>query len=455
MAPRNRLDFIDRTPLILRLFLSAFLLAPVFVPAQAQTLVETRNRAIDLFAGQGKLIKLDTPAETVFLANPEVADIEIKSPKLLYIYGKSIGETTLFVIDETEEVTLSSAVNVSFNMEAMNRAAQAAQPGGGFSVTEIGGAIVLSGSVDTIGEAEKVETVVRQLAGAGATVVNSLSLNTPAQINLQVKIAEVSRTVTEDLGVSWTVLSGQGFSGGSGVDGGYALAGNIRNGGTNIGVTLEALKGEGLVTILSEPNLTARSGDKASFLAGGRFPYQTTQDDDTATVQFEPYGVELEFLPEVLRADQIKLNVRTQIRELDFSNGSQTNTQNVPLIRERSASTTIEVGSGQSFAIAGLFSASTQQDVEQVPGLGDIPLLGALFRSTSFQKGESELVIIVTPYIVEPAAPGQFKTPLDHFSPANSLDRNFLGALSSGEPITNDGPVSVRTINGKAGFLLQ
>ncbi|WP_226550968.1 type II and III secretion system protein family protein [Celeribacter naphthalenivorans] len=468
MMFQKRFDLILRTSLILRLFLSTLLLSLTLAPAQAQTLVETRNRAIDLFAGQGKLIKLDSPAETVFLANPEVADIEIKSPKLLYIYGKSIGETTLFVIDDTEEVTLSSAVNVSFNMEAMTRAARAAQPGGSFSVTEIGGAIVLSGSVDTIGEAEKVETVVRQLAGADATVVNSLSLNTPAQINLQVKIAEVSRTVTEDLGVSWNVLTGHtfsnsayvaGFSGGSGVDGGYSLSGTtfrpFSTGGLEVGVTLEALKGQGLLTILSEPNLTARSGDKASFLAGGRFPYQTTQDDDTATVLFEPFGVELEFLPEVLRADQIKLNVRTQIRELDFSNGSQTNTQNVPLIRERSASTTIEVGSGQSFAIAGLFSASTQQDVEQVPGLGDIPLLGALFRSTRFQKGESELVIIVTPYIVEPAAPGQFKTPLDKFSPANSLDRNFLGALSSGEPISKDGPVSVKNINGNAGFLLQ
>jgi len=156
-----------------------------------------------------------------------------------------------------------------------------------------------------------------------------------------------------------------------------------------------------------------------------------------------------------LRSNQIKLNVRTQIRELDFSSGSQTNTQNFPLILERSASTTIEVGSGQSFAIAGLFSASTQQDVKDVPGLGDIPILGALFRSTSYQKGESELVIIVTPYIVKPASPDKFKTPLDHFAPANSLDRSLLGAFSAGEPIEGNAPVSVKNINGNAGFLLQ
>ncbi|MEG3662001.1 type II and III secretion system protein family protein [Celeribacter halophilus] len=417
----------------------------VALPAVAQTLIETRNRDIDLFAGQGKLIKLDEPAQTVFLANPDVADVEIKSPTLLYIYGKRIGETTLFVIDDQEEVTLSSAVGVSVNMDAVSRAAHATVTGGSFSVSEVGGAIVLRGRVGTIADAERIDSVVRQLAGETVTVVNSLSLETPPQINLQVRIAEVSRSVSEDLGVSWTSLSGSRSQSGDGLLTAFSISG-----------TIEALKSRGLVTILSEPNLTARSGDKASFLAGGRFPYQTVAEgDDSSSVQFEPYGVELEFLPEVLRSDQIKLNVRTQIRELDFSNGSTSNTQNIPLILERSASTTIEVGSGQSFAIAGLFSATTQQDVQDVPGLGEIPILGALFRSTSYQSGETELVIIVTPYIVEPAAPDKFKTPLEGFAPANSLDRQFLGSLSAGEPISKNGPVSVKNINGNAGFLLQ
>lgn len=424
-------------------------------PAVSQTLVETQNRPIKLFAGQGRLIKLDSPVETVFLANPEVADIEIKSPQLLYVYGKSIGETTLFAIDDQEDVKLSSAVKVSYNMEALNRAAHASMQSGKFSVSEAGGAIILSGRVNTIADAQQVEAIIVKLTGGRATVVNSLALETPPQINLQVKIAEVSRTVTEDLGVSWTTLSGNGFSGGKAIPNAYSLTGNILTGGTNIGVALQALKGKGLVTILSEPNLTARSGDKAKFLAGGRFPYQTVDQNDVGSVVFEPYGVTLEFLPEVLRADQIKLNVMTQIRELDFSNGSTSNTQNIPLILERSASTTIEVGSGQSFAIAGLFSASTQQDIQEVPGLGDIPLLGALFRSTSYQKGETELVIIVTPYIVEPSTPDKFKTPLDRFAPARSFERNFLGELSSGVPVQKNGPVSVKNINGKAGFLLQ
>lgn len=430
-------------------------LTSVAVTAQAQTLIETTGRAVTLYAGEGKLLKLDSPSTTVFLANPDIADVEIKSPTLLYIYGKAMGETTLFVINESDEVSVSSAVKVSTNIKALNRAARAAVRSGSFSVSEADGAIILTGQVGTLRDAEQVEEVVRALAGAAVPLVNSLSLDTPAQVNLQVKIAEVSRTVTEDLGVGWTVLSGDGLTGEAGILGGYSLASRFGLAGTVQGVTLEALKKEGLVTILSEPNLTARSGDKATFLAGGRFPYQTTNGDDNPSVVFEPFGVELEFEPEVMRSNKIKLMVNTKIRELDFSNGSKTDDQNLPLILERSAATTIEVGSGQSFAIAGLFKSTSQQNIKKVPGLGEIPLLGALFRSTQFQTGESELVILVTPYLVEPGAPQKFKTPLDNFAPADSLSRNLGGRLSIGRPVGNGGQVSVKGINGKAGLLLQ
>ena len=295
----------------------------------------------------------------------------------------------------------------------------------------------------------------QRLAGDAVPVVNGLSLNTPPQVNLQVKIAEVSRTVTEDLGTDWTSLSGNGLTGGTSVAGGYSLSSQFNVGSSLQGVTLEALMNEGLVTILSEPNLTARSGDKASFLAGGRFPYQTQAGDGEVRVVFEPFGVELDFEPEVQRSDKIKLVVNTKIRELDFSKGSTTDLQNLPLILERSAATTIEGSSGQSFAIAGLFKATSQQNIKQIPGLGEIPLLGALFRSTSFQKGETELVIIVTPYLVTPGAPGKFKTPLDRFAPADRVSRAIAGELTFGTPDDGRATVSVKGINGKAGLLLQ
>jgi len=427
------------------------LLFLVSIPARAQTQIAAQGAAIGLFAGEGKLIKLDTPAETVFLADPNVADIEMKSPRLLYVYGKAMGETTLFAIGSGEEVVLSKLVNVTLNIDTLNRAAKATVRSGGYAVSQLGSVVVLNGIVKTIGDAQRLEDVIQSMVGEDVKVVNGLSLETPTQINLQVKIAEVSRTISEDLGVQWSTLSGNGLNGGGGPTGGYSLATSVTRGSFQASITLEALKEQGLASILSEPNLTSRSGDKASFLAGGRFPYRVIDADGREGVQFEPYGVELEFQPEVLRADQIKLDVSTSIRELDFSAGAL----DQPQILERSASTTIEVGSGQSFAIAGLFKATSQQNVEKVPGLGDVPVLGALFRSTSYQKGETELVIIVTPYIVEPTLPKKMKTPLDDFATTNSFQRNILGQLSLGVPEKKGGSVSIHSINGKAGFLLQ
>ncbi|NKX41663.1 type II and III secretion system protein family protein [Rhodobacteraceae bacterium R_SAG2] len=428
----------------------------IFIPdkSPAQTVIEATGKPVSLFPGEGKLIRLDRPSQTVFLANPEIADIEIKSANLVYIYGKSPGNTTLFALDELDNVTLSSVVKVALNVGALNSAAHSAVSAGNYQVRETEGAVVLTGRVPSLGDATQIETVVRALSGQEVPIINSLKLDNPAQVNLQVKIAEVSRTVTEDLGTSWTAL-GNGLNGGVGAPGGFALNTDFTVGSQLQGVSLEALQQEGLVTILSEPNLTARSGDRAKFLAGGRFPYQTAASDDRVEVVFEPYGVELEFQPEVLQSDKIKLEVDTTVRELDFSNGSTSNTQGLPLILERSAATTIEVGSGQSFAIAGLFKATSQQSIDEIPGLGQVPLLGALFRSTSYQSGESELVIIVTPYLVEPGDPKKFKTPVDGFRPAGTLQRALTGELSVGVPVEDSSAISIKSINGKAGLLLQ
>ena len=197
----------------------------LYIPgtAPAQTVIASQGRAIDLFAGEGKLVKLDAPVETIFLADPSVADIELKSPSLLYIYGKATGETTLFAIGAGEEVTLSSSIEVTLNIDALQRAAKAAVRGNRYAVSQVGNAVVLNGNVTTIGDAQRLEDVVKRLAGETVTVVNGLSLDTPAQINLQVKIAEVSRTIAEGLGVTWSTLSGNGLNGGAGINGGMHL----------------------------------------------------------------------------------------------------------------------------------------------------------------------------------------------------------------------------------------
>ncbi|MBI1220167.1 MAG: type II and III secretion system protein family protein [Rhodobacteraceae bacterium] len=426
-----------------------------FVPAHAETIIDSGNEVLDLYTGQGKLIEADAPVASVFLANPDVADVAVKSSNYIYIYGKGAGQTTLYVLGPDGKVNYSTNVHVSANTGALTAAAQAAVSAGKVTVKAVGGALMLDGIVDTPEDADQADKVVTSLAGQGAVVVNNLQLATPPQVNLQVRIAEVSRTVGDELGVSLNGSGSGGLGSTSAFAGPFSLTGSVFKGSAKLNYLIDTLAKQGLVSILSEPNLTARSGDTASFLAGGRFPYQTASTSTTASsVVFEPYGVELNFTPVVSRRNQISLKVDTKIRELDFSNGSTTTTQTVPLILERSASTTIEVGSGQSFAIAGLFNSKTQEDVAKLPGFGNLPVLGALFRSTQFQKGESELVIVVTPYIVTPVSPSDIKTPVDGFQESSFTGRNFLGQMSATAPDAKGG-VSVRALNGNAGAMLQ
>ncbi len=419
-------------------------LAPTGV-AQAQTLITASGAPIALTPGQGMLVKLDAPAASVFLANPDVADVELKSSSLLYLYARAIGSTTIFALDDQDNVAVSRNIAVSMDTDALNRAARAAVRDGAFSISETDGAVVVSGRVNTAGDADRLMDVVQALAGSNAKVVNSLVLNTPAQVNLRVQIAEVSRTVTQDLGIAWDVLSNNP----TGLSGSRVLY------NANVNVSLEALQGKGLVTILSEPNLTARSGDQATFLAGGRFPYQTENSNGETTVSFEPYGVELNFTPVVEKADQIRLAIETRVRDLDFSDASQTTKQNLPNILERSAQTTVELASGQSFAIAGLFKSSDSQNLKEVPGLAQVPIFGALFRSSRYSKGESELVIIVTPYLVEPTDRRNFKLPVDNFKPSNLAQRQLLGEFNMGEAARDPSDASVKNLKGRAGFVLQ
>lgn len=423
--------------------------------AAAEKVIDSGKSVLDLYTGQGKLIQVDAPASSVFLADPEVADVAVKSKQYIYIYGKTPGQTTLYVLGPKGKVNFSTNVQVTPNVAALTQAARSAISSGWVTVKAVDRALILSGTVDTPDDADRARKVVAQLAGKGAVIVDNLQLRTPPQVNLQVRIAEVSRTVGNELGVSLNGSGTGGLNSSSAFSGPFSLTGSVFNGTAKLNYLINALAKQGLVTILSEPNLTARSGDTASFLAGGRFPYQTAATATTAaSVVFEPYGVELKFTPEVAHHNQISLKVDTKIRELDFSNGSKTATQTVPLILERSASTTIEVGSGQSFAIAGLFNAKTQQDMAKMPGLGSLPILGALFRSTQFQKGESELVIVVTPYLVKPVAPGKIKTPVDGFHASSFLNRTFLGQFSGPAGAQKSG-VSVRALNGNAGAMLQ
>ncbi|WP_171909647.1 type II and III secretion system protein family protein [Rhodobacter sp. 24-YEA-8] len=425
--------------------MSFFLTVAAVAPSFAQEVWSAGRGGLSLNVSEAKFIKLEEPATAVFLSNPNVAEIDLQSARYLYIVGRNIGESNLFVLGENDEQILSTTISVGIDAARLASAAQSSISGGSVSVKTVEGAVFLSGRVRSIDDAETAADVVAALLGDGAIIVNRLEVEAASQVNLQVRIAEVSRTISEDLGLSLTARD----AGGPRVStrsGGVDLS--VGAGSRNINLVLDALARNGLVTILSEPNLTARSGEAATFLAGGRIPYRNTDGDGKISTTFESIGVELEFTPTVFDQNQIQLQINTRVRAVDEANSSEDGRA----LSERSATTTVELGSGQSFAIAGMFQADTAQSLSGIPGLVNLPILGALFRSSSFKKGETELVIIVTPYLVKPTSPNNLRTPVDEVKPASgAIEQLVTGQMSKTIRPGEKGQSKVR----RGGFMLQ
>ena len=421
------------------------LAAPAFELVEAQ-----QERAVSLTVGTGQLIRTSSDFSDVFVADPSVADVQVSSSRLLYLTATGVGETSLFALDENDRVLMSANVRVEHNASALAETFQHVAPGQPVRARSIDNSLVVTGRVQTPEQAEDVMRAARQFADA-ERIVNRLEIEEPVQVNLQVRIAEVSRNMDRQLGIRWNELGIGGrtsFSGGRGVDGGYGVSVTRNPGNINVNVVLEALAEEGLVAILAEPNLTARTGEPANFLAGGEFPFREFDEDGVAATQFKDFGVGLSFTPTVIDGNRISLKVATEVSDIDFAGGAD-----VPTLSTRRAETTVDLASGQSFAIAGLIENTSSQDVARVPGLGSIPILGALFRSSGFQREQTELVIMVTPVIVEPSHPDDLSTPVDGFKPPNDFERILLGRFQGGgsEPAR----IGERRLHGSAGFAFE
>jgi pilus assembly protein CpaC len=457
--------------------LAAFL--AMTATAQAQAL-RAPVAHIDLELNKGRLISLEQPAASVFVADPDIADVQVKSPKLLYVFAKKPGETTLYTVDATDKVVEGWRLSVSHNLTMLREAIHTYVPEARVDVSSIGDAIVIQGVVRSPEMAENVRTLAARLAGKD-NVINRLSVRGPNQVNLRVRIAEVQRSVIKQIGVNWdALLSAGSFSfglatgaatSGTGI-GGFAtraaptlgtgntdsIVGGFNKGHWSINSVIDALEDEGLVTVLAEPNLTAISGETASFLAGGEFPIPISQANNNVTVEFKKFGVSLAFTPTLLTDGQISLKVRPEVSQLSTNGEVRFNGFSIPAINTRRAETTVELGSGQSFAIAGLLQNDINHDVRRLPGLGDLPILGALFRSDSFQRNESELVILVTPYVVRPTSETAMSAPTDGLTVPNDLERLKTAPLYVAKPI-DDKPVvrgtEGRSLVGPAGFTLE
>ncbi len=395
-----------------------------------------RDSTTTLFAGKGTFIRVGRPASAVFVADPNIADVEIKFPQMIYVYAKRPGDTTVHVLDEDGKTILNETIKVFLNIDQAKSAMAELLPNQSIEVRSVNDSLVIGGTVNSTRDADFALRLARRFAGNDDNIINMINIQESNQITLKVRIVELSRSLSKNFGIDWNFQSQQGnFNNVGGTIAPLAITERFgfRNtfgaGGTNIDTLLQALETEGLATILAEPNLTTISGEDASFLAGGSFPTIVPQPNGTFSTEYRPFGVALSFAPQLLSENRIRLKVRPQVSSLGESISA--GGFDFPTLQQREAETTVELGDGQSFTIAGILQNEMVESIRKFPGLGDIPVLGALFRSQSFERKETELVIIVTPYIVEPVSHSNLATPLDDVYVPTDSDRILYGQTMS------------------------
>ena len=446
--------------------LSAALLS---MPALAQSPPKAALKGIAVEAGSGRVIQLGGPAANLFVADPKVAEARPASPTSLFVFGLAVGRTTIAAMDNAGHevgvynvVVLPSSAVASQARSAINRAL----PGQAIRAQPAPDGVELSGHVSTPAEAERAAAETQAFLPDKQVVNNRLQVGEQTQVLLRVRIVEMSRTLTRDLGLNWQNLGGRIGNVRFGLATNFPLA-DLTSGATppvlagallaktSVEAIVDALASDQLVHILAEPNLTTVSGEPASFLAGGEFPVPVAQQQNTISVEFKQYGISLAFVPTVLSGNRISMHVRPEISQLTDQGAVQLTAGNsslvIPALQVRRADTTVELGSGQSFAIAGLLSDNVTHTTNGVPGLGDVPGVGALFRSDSFRRQETEIVILVTPFIVRPASdPAALHVPAEGWRPPNDLERILLLRQSARPTAT-----PVAHISGDAGFIVQ
>ena len=374
----------------------------------------------------------------VLVANPEIADVVTISNKQLYVLGKKAGTTNISLVGVDKRVLGVVRVEVAYDMQALTHRLSRLVPDGDITITSVGNKVLLSGTVKDSVSLSRAVAIAEQVAPGGVT--NALVVRGSQQVLLEVRFLEASRDSSRDLGMGLQVAGNRvqavtGITGGSAglpvfglastnVPFGVGVASLLSN-GTNVDVLIQALEKRGLARRLAEPNLVALSGDTANFLAGGEFPFPVQGDFNRISIEFKKFGVGLSFTPTVLGDGLINLKIEPEVSELDPVNSLNVGGIVVPGLTVRRARTTIELRDGQSFAMAGLLQNSHVKNQSELPWIGEVPVLGTLLRSASFQAKETDLVIIVTPRLVKPARPGEkLATPLDNRLASN--DREFF-----------------------------
>ena len=457
-------------------------------PLNAQSVnISVPQSQISISVGRGKLITLPSAIEDIFIADDNIADVQVRSPRQVYIYGKTGGQTSFYATSGSGKVVYSAEVSVGAEISSIDQMLRLAMPNAKISVSTTNNFVLLTGTIADPDDAEEAENLVQAYVGEETRVVSRLKTATPMQVNLKVRFAEVSRSLAKNIngnvmtrdttgGFQFGVARGRNFgtitdfdtSGFPSLDasslfglpaGSVSLPFNTNTGqfigmggtsfntgqasgldtitaagrlfGLDISTALDVSERVGLATTLASPNLTTISGETATFLAGGRFPIPMSTGLGEVSVTYQDFGVSLSYTPTVLSNGRISIRVKPSVSELSSNGAVKVNGFEIPAISTREAETTVELGSGESFMIAGLMQNTYNSAVEKTPGLGDVPILGNLFKSDGYRKNETELMIVVTPYLVKPVNDEDIVLPTDGFKQANDFERVFMNRHSS------------------------
>lgn len=423
------------------LCLAAFLADPAIARSWVES-AQDKRVSTSVVKDDMIVMRTDSPFKEIRVADAKIADVVVLTNQSFHVMGKTSGKTNVMLYDDQNRLMDIIDIKVGFDLVELKRSLFELFPNEDIEIRPMADGIYMSGDVSSVKVAERAEKIAQ--AYAPKRVTNALSVRDSHQVMLEVRFVEASRDVVKEMGIGLlTQQAGDfAFQSGSGLISGSipSLSGLIfgQHNNTTIDAQIDALEENGVIRTLAEPNLVSMSGDTASFLAGGEFPIPVSADDGQIAIEFRQFGVGLAFTPTVLDDGIINLKVMPEVSQIDNTNAVRIAGVEVPSLRVRRADTTVELRNSQSFAIAGLLQNETSNSKSQVPWLGDVPVLGTLFRSSRYKNFETELVIIVTPRLVQPASDiSELATPLDGIKPPTEMEQFLLGHLNGGQAAVN------------------
>ena len=432
------------------------------------------QRRLTLDVGTGQLLRLDAPASSILVADPDIADVASVSQAVLWVYGILPGETNVFALDQDDNLLANVVLTVRQSTRQVGAALRQLSPDSDIRALPVGeNSLMLTGSVDYPALSDDAARIASAFVPA-ENVINSTAVSGPTQVNVRIRFSEVSRTSIRDLGIQWNAIVDDGLFSFEAATFGFTelpflltesesgIAGQIADGSSfSINAAIDALEEENLAITLAEPNLTTVSGQPAAFLAGGEFPFPSIDSDGNLNIQFKEFGISLGVTPTLISGNRISMDVQPEVSALNFATPLEIGGFTVPALTTRRADTTVEVGSGQSFAIAGLFESSLTDNADNVAFMSQLPIIGPLFRQQEFEADESELVIVLTPYLVEPPpSPADVMVPNARLTEPTeqSIDQRLTGMPSTATTLASPG-AAARLAGGRAdggaGFILD